>query len=765
MKRIISLFFILLAATCYGQEDQPWRSHFSYNNIVDISQSGNRVFAGADNAVFSKSVLTNETKTITSVDGLKTETVTAVYHSPTFNKTLIGNSTGLLLVINPDNTILNVVDIVEETTVQPTQKKINDIFEFEGKAYVSTDFGIVVFNMATMEFGDTYYMGPQGTEIPVLQCTVFNGGIYAATPNNGIRRALYSNLFLNDFNQWSEFASGSWSNIVSFSGRLLAANSIGGVYRLDNGQNTLFSQFQFNVTDMRDANGYLCITSRNRVSVYDSQFVQKAQVNYIPEEIVSFTCATVVTEKLFIGTQAQGVYSATLANPFAFENITPNGPVRSIIYSLEKTANSLWAVHGDYTSEYDPYPLDQFGISKLTGAGWDILPYNEIRQAVGKEVYSISDVIANPNNPEQIYAASYFSGLLKVENDIPTVLYDNTNTGENGLESLNDGNPATVDIRINSLAYDMQGNLWMTNTLIERSIKVMRANGQWNSYSLADISDPLSDNYGKMAIDRNGTKWIPTVASGVIGFNDTMNNKFQVINSVTGNLPLFSRAKAVAIDNNNQLWIGLTLGLRVLSGVDRFSTEDVLTTNPIIIEEDGVAQELMYEQSITDITVDGSNNKWLATGSSGAFLVSPDGQRTLQHFTKTNSPLPSNSILDIEIDSVTGEVFFATDRGMVSYRGTSTAASDNLNNVYVFPNPVRPGYEGDVNISGLIDRANIKITDIEGNLVYETRSEGGTILWDTRAFGKHKVASGVYMIFIVSEDGTQTKVKKVMIVR
>ncbi len=172
----------------------------------------------------------------------------------------------------------------------------------------------------------------------------------------------------------------------------------------------------------------------------------------------------------------------------------------------------------------------------------------------------------------------------------------------------------------------------------------------------------------------------------------------------------------------------------------------------------------MNEQIITDIRVDGSNNKWIATAA-GAFLVSPDGQNTLFHFTKENSPLPSNIINDIEINDITGEVFFATDKGLVSYKGTSTSPSDNLNNVFVYPNPVRPGFEGDVKISGLIDNANIKITDIEGNLVYETTSEGGTVLWDTRAFGKHKVASGVYMIFIASEDGTETKVKKVMIVR
>ena len=229
--------------------------------------------------------------------------------------------------------------------------------------------------------------------------------------------------------------------------------------------------------------------------------------------------------------------------------------------------------------------------------------------------------------------------------------------------------------------------------------------------------------------------------------------------------PLLNNVRSVAIDNNNRLWIGTLGGLRILPGVDRFLGEDDLETNSIIIMEDGLPQELLYEQTILDIAVDGANNKWIATGSSGAFLLSSNGQQTLYHFTRENSPLPSNSINDIEINSNTGEVFFATDAGLVSFKGTSTGASGDLSNVYVYPNPVRPEFTGTVKIAGLIDDANVKITDIEGNLVYETTSEGGTIEWDTKAFGKYRVASGVYMIFIASKDGLETKVKKVMIIR
>ena len=299
---------------------------------------------------------------------------------------------------------------------------------------------------------------------------------------------------------------------------------------------------------------------------------------------------------------------------------------------------------------------------------------------------------------------------------------------------------------------------------VERAIKVLNANGQWQSYSLDGIAPTVATGrYGPMAIDKNKTKWIPSINDGLIAFNENYNNKFIVLNSTTGNLP-DNDVRCVAVDNRNQLWIGTYSGLRVVS-VDRFITETELTANSIIIQEGDLAQELFYQQTILDIAVDGANRKWVSIADGGVFLVSANGQQTIYQFTKNNSPLPSNNINDIEIDGVSGEVFFATDKGMVSFLGTSTKPSDDLANVYVYPNPVRPEFLGTVKISGLTDKANVKITDIEGNLVHETTTSGGTIEWDTTAFGKYKVASGVYMIFVASEDGMDSTVKKVMIIR
>jgi hypothetical protein len=439
--------------------------------------------------------------------------------------------------------------------------------------------------------------------------------------------------------------------------------------------------------------------------------------------------------------------------------------LRNNIFALSTISKGFWAVYGGYNFFYNPYGFykgspAKFGISKYSQNGWFNIPYTNLLESK-----ALSRIIVNPNNEDQIYVGSSYSGLLEFNNDELVKVYNASNTGPDGLKSI--PNQVPDDIRVNGGVFDKLGNLWLNSSLDPKGLKVLKINGQWQSYDMSKVYQRLGVlNFGRMVIDRNGTKWLTSQNDGIIGFNENYNNLFKTIKegSDAGNLPN-NYASAVAIDNRNQMWIGTRNGLRVLPSVDSFNSSEQLTTQPIIIIEENLPQELLYQQLITDIVVDGSNNKWIATADSGVFLVSSDGQKTIYHFTIKNSPLPSNSINDIDINGLTGEVFIATSRGMVSFKGIATDANENLNNAYVYPNPVRPDFTGTVKISGLIDRATIKITDIEGNLVHETTSEGGTIEWDTTAFGKYKVASGVYMIFISSDDGLETKVKKVMIIR
>ena len=760
MKKIfLYTLFLFLFQFSFSQNKLSWQGYFSYNEIKDISESSTTVYAASENALFSKNNATNAIKTTTTVDGLSGQTISAVYYSETFKKTIVGYENGLIIVVNEtDGSILKVVDIINKQ-LPANLKKVNHFMEYNGLVYVSCDFGIVQFNLTTSQFGDTYFIGDNGAEISVKQTAFFSGFIYAAT-SSGIRRADSANANLNDFNQWSVVNSGDWSGVATLGTELIAINSIGYVHRFNSGTFIGFLQLSQPAVDLRAKNNNLLITTAGTVYVYNNQLILNRQIanTQVLDNTLTFTCSTIVDNTIFIGTKEKGLYSSTLSNAGTFENNTPTGPDRNNIFSLDVTPNVLWTVCGDYDTYYNPYDLDSYGVSKYNSSGWLNIPYSEVYNAK-----SMTRILVNPSNEKQVYASSFFSGLLRIEDDVPLFLYNEKNSG---LESITTEGPNYFDVRINATAFDRTGNLWITNSRIKNGLKVLKSNNEWGSYAMTSILDDAeASSYSSIVVDRNNVKWIGTNRDGVVAFNETTNTfKKMTFGTDAGNLPI-ADVRALVIDTKNQLWIGTTKGLRVLSNISNFQNDSQLKSTAIIITEENLAQELLYEQFITTIAVDGANNKWIGTSDSGVFMVSPNGQETKYHFTISNSPLPSNGINDIKINSTTGEVFIATNKGMVSFKGIATDANDNLNNVYVYPNPVRPTYSGTVKVAGLLDKANIKITDIEGNLVYETTSEGGTIEWDTTAFGRYKVASGVYMIFISAQDGGETKVKKVMIIR
>jgi hypothetical protein len=764
-KYNIAFLFLFLFQIAFSQNSLLWKGYFSYNEIKDLSQSNDKLVVASENAIFSKNVISGEVKTINTIDGLSGQTISSIYYSQNFKKTIVGYESGLMIVINEiDGSMLNVVDIINKS-IPTNVKRVNHFMEYNGIVYVSCDFGIVQYNLATLQFGDTYLIGDNGAQIAVSQTTIFDNKIYAATLSNGIRRADINNPNLNDYSQWTTIVGFGWSGIEAFANELLATSG-SNVLKFQGDSYINIATLPESVVDIKKNEDYLVITTSNHVFVYNSSLIQIADItsNLIPNTTAQFTCATIIGDTVLIGTLEDGVFSKKITSP-VLENITPQGPLRNNIFALSTLSKGFWAVYGGYNFFYNPYGFykgspAKFGISKYSEKGWLNIPYSNLLEAK-----ALSRIVVNPNNENQVYVSSYYSGLLEFENDELKTLYNASNTGSDGLKSI--PNQVPDDIRVNGTVFDKSGNLWLTSSIDSRGLKVLKTNGQWQSYDMSKVYQRLGVlNFGRMVIDRNGTKWLTSQNDGIIGFNENYNNLFKTIKegSDVGNLPN-NYASAVAIDNRNQMWIGTRNGLRVLPSVDSFNSSEQLTTQPIIIIEENLAQELLYQQLITDIVVDGSNNKWIATADSGVFLVSSDGQKTIYHFTIKNSPLPSNSINDIDINGLTGEVFIATSRGMVSFKGIATEANENLNNAYIYPNPVRPDFTGTVKISGLIDRATIKITDIEGNLVYETTSEGGTIEWDTTAFGKYKVASGVYMVFISSEDGLETKVKKVMIIR
>ena len=335
--------------------------------------------------------------------------------------------------------------------------------------------------------------------------------------------------------------------------------------------------------------------------------------------------------------------------------------------------------------------------------------------------------------------------------------------------------------------------MWTLTSRVDKALKSYNpSTQQWTGFSFGElISNALLDElgFGDLAIDANGTKWIAGTKNGLIGYSE-IGSRIGRIFSEEQNMPI-PNVTALAIDDRNQLWIGTRKGLRVLFNTGNFFDNPDPRVNEIVVVEDGIPQELLSNQFITDIKVDGSNNKWVGTLDSGVFYFSPDAQNTIYHFTTDNSPLPSNSIVDMSIDTESGRVYIATTRGLVSFNSGGSKTEDELDSAFVYPNPVRPEYNvlgsNDLNditkgvkIRGLTEKVNIKITDIEGNLVAEAQSgvnlrasssrynfaiDGGTAIWNGKNLGNNVVASGVYLIMISDLDTFETKVLKLLIIR
>ena len=176
-----------------------WEAYFSYNSIKDIEIGSDIIYAASENAIFTYDPYTNSIETITTIEGLSGDYITTIKYSENYNLLMIGYETGLMEVYDLNtNTVLKVVDILNQITISPNNRRINDFYEFDNLVYISTNYGISIYDMQSLEFGDTYYIGFNGTQTRVHQITLNNNEIYAAT-SDGLKKANLNNPNLIDF--------------------------------------------------------------------------------------------------------------------------------------------------------------------------------------------------------------------------------------------------------------------------------------------------------------------------------------------------------------------------------------------------------------------------------------------------------------------------------------------------------------------------------------------------------------------------------------
>lgn len=271
----------------------------------------------------------------------------------------------------------------------------------------------------------------------------------------------------------------------------------------------------------------------------------------------------------------------------------------------------------------------------------------------------------------------------------------------------------------------------------------------------------LSPRTDSSIVDMNGLHWtkLPQSLGGGILVNGQSGSQNRVLSTSTGNgsLPA-SKINSLAVDLDGYVWFASA------KGVGYFSPEGVLGTGRVdaILPIFG-QRKLFSNEECTALAVEPGNRKWIGTRN-GLYLFNADGTELIRKFTAADSPLPADLITALRLDSETGLLFVETPNGMVSYRSDASAVSDKLSAIRIFPNPIRPGYSGTLGISGLTASSTVKITDISGRLVYETRSQGGTASWNLNDYTGRRAKGGVYLILTVSSDGSEKLAGKLAVI-
>ena len=375
------------------------------------------------------------------------------------------------------------------------------------------------------------------------------------------------------------------------------------------------------------------------------------------------------------------------------------------------------------------------------------------------------DVSIDPTDPSHVVFSSYEEGLLELRGgEVVRVL----NAENSSLQtSLVGGTPRSA---VGGIDFDRAGNLWFTNPWVSGALHVMLPDGSTVAMDLGDEGQNLL--FSDVEVTRDGYVWaVLPRGDGVLVYDpsgtpgEPSDDRWTILTSQTGQGGLPSNdVFCLEEDLDNEIWVGTAEGPAVFYQSASVFDDDI-NASQILISQDGNLQYLLETEVIQSIIIDAGNRKWLGTRSSGVFVLSADGLTTDHHFTRENSPLPSNDIQDIAMDYGSGEVYIATSTGLVSYRAEATNWDREMENVRVMPNPIRADHTGPIVFDGMAFNSTVHITDATGQRIEVLESNGGRATWDGVMENGQPAPYGVYLAFATDSEGKKGAVIKFAILR
>ncbi|MBK6521957.1 MAG: hypothetical protein IPG08_06295 [Sphingobacteriaceae bacterium] len=768
------VFFTAIFVLCQGYYSQSrigtWEDHVGLNSAVSMAHFNGKIYCSNYSSVFAYDETDNSVEKINKIKGLSDVGIKFVRNNPNNNRLIIVYENSNMDIIKSDNSISNYPDLFRKNF--SGKKNVNEIL-FDGKmAYLSCGFGIALFDTEKLEIKDTYIIGPNGTNLEVLQFAVTDSLYYAATP-----LGLYKcrkDLLPNNYQNWklitNGIPSGYYANVLVFNNTVLAAYSPfkesgitdkDTIFSLKN--NNTWEVFQYHsfpyvVKKLKDLGNTLFFADN-----FGSLFLNTAWQNiaYVTqyETFATYPSDAIVKDQAFwIADLGYGLIKTGGSSPFYKPTfIQTNGINRSNVANID-IRNGKIVTAAIFIDSGGGATYSREGANVSENGEWSYLG------KAGQVANSIVDqchVLFDKKDPSRLWVSSWVQGLIEFKNNEVIKIHDGTNTG-GAIEAI-----LPNWWRVSGKDMDEEGNLWFAVSDVTKIPQCKKTNGAFQNFSF----DGAARFVRKVLCDQNGQVWIlheRDQGLTVAKFNKSTANysvqSYKILNKNTGSGNLGSNSVySIVEDLDGKIWVGTSAGIRIFNSPSTILSGGPVDGEPIKIVQDGNVELLLDAEVVTCIDIDAANNKWVGTIAGGVYCFSSDGQRQLFHFTADNSSLYSNEIVDLKVNGKTGDVYIASSIGLQSYKNVIIDGEENYSGIYAYPNPVKPNYTGNVYVTGLVDNSVVKIADEYGNFVWETKSQGGRIEWPLKTFAGNKVSSGVYIVYAATTTAELKAVTKVLV--
>lgn len=763
VKRIFAILSILIAITANAGIGD-WVLYPSYHNATYCQTAGDKVYVLASGALYSYNTSDEEVRVYDKINTLSDIDITHIEYCKDIKALVVVYSNANIDILFDDEEVYNITDFKNKSL---PDKRINGVNIQGTTAYISTVFGVVELDLEEYEFTNTYTTGLN------TYCTyLFNGTLFCGTETGMYSCATDKNLL--DKNNWVKKNNYFTKAICELDGMLYCYLDEYGIYSY-NASNNILKDVVYNHGEKYNSmysNGKEIIASAKKkttiiTSPTDVTVYKNSNSNFILKDGNHFwDCKGYNGIVKCIAKDGEIIVNST--------SVTPDSPVRNYCEYMKFASDDKLLVAGGNLNYFDITFYDGTLMEyDYSGNRWNNLPEDTIKQATGIPYLNLCAIDEDPADPGHYFAGSFGYGLYEFRNGKFVKHYSTHNSP---LESVIPTN--TRFVRIPSVKFDKEGNLWCINTGTKNIVKVLKSDGTWCELyykpieKLATMVEPVMDSRGWL--------WLKSLQGEAGIFCAKMNgtpldssddeskawlNKFVNQDGISYDI---YQVFALAEDREGQMWVGTNTGLFVIDNPKTFFNNGVFKQIKVPRNDGtGLADYLLSGTYIKSIQVDGANRKWIGTNDDGIYLISADGLETIHHFTTDNSPLPSNSIVSIAINDRSGEVFIGTDKGIASYMSDATRPEEKLdeNNIYAYPNPVKADYSGNIAIVGLTHDCNVKIVDTAGYLINEGTSNGGQYTWNGRNARGEKVASGVYYVLTYDSNGNEGVATKIVVIR